>query len=88
MTTREDLETKVYNATAHGLLFSLETSHAMLTEAWEKFHEARVELNELADAEVEPEYAHNRVKRLLWATDNLKAAIDWALACRQSSRAG
>lgn len=82
-----DLEEKVYNATidirlggtgdrASTLTLSLETSHAILTEAWEKFHEARVELNELADQDVAPEYAFNRVMRLAWATDNLKRAID------------
>lgn len=81
-----DLEDKVYNATidvrmggggkVSTLTLSLETSHAILTEAWEKFHEARTKLNELADIAVEPEYAHNRVKRLLWETADLKQAIE------------
>lgn len=58
------------------LTLSLETSHAILTEAWSKFHEARHNLNDLADAEVEPEYAHNRVKRLLWDVQSLKETIE------------
>ena len=58
------------------LSLSLETSYAILTEAWEKFHEARHNLNELADQAVEQEYAHNRVKRLLWEVNDLKQTIE------------
>jgi hypothetical protein len=79
-------EDQVYNATvavlAGGvdrvatLTLSLETSHAILTEAWEMFHEARTKLNDLADETPEPEYAHNRAKRLLWETKDLVQAIE------------
>ena len=58
------------------LTLSLETSHAILTEAWEKFHEARHKLNDLADADVDQEHAHNRAKRLLWEVGDLKQAIE------------
>lgn len=79
-------ETDVYNATIDvrsggvdrvaTLSLSLETSYAILTEAWKQFHEARVKLNDLADEMVEPEYAHNRAKRLLWEVTDLKQTIE------------
>jgi len=82
----QQLEEKVYNATIDvrsggvdrvaTLTLSLETSHAILTEAWEKFHDARMKLDELADTAVEPEHAHNRAKRLLWEVTDLKQAIE------------
>lgn len=79
-------EDQVYNATIDvrsggidrvaTLTLSLETSYAILTEAWSKFHEARHKMNEIADMEVEPDYAHNRAKRLLWEVNDLKQTVE------------
>ena len=77
---------QVYNATidvrsggvdrVSTLTLSLETSYAILAETWEKFHDARAKLNEIADEDGCPELAHNRAKRLLWEVDDLKQTIE------------
>jgi len=77
---------QVYNATIDvrsgvvgrvaTLTLSLETSHMILTEAWEKLHEARHNLNDLADEDVDQEHAHNRAMRLLWEAKDLMQAIE------------
>jgi hypothetical protein len=58
------------------LTLSLDTSYAILGEAWDKFHAAREKLNEIADQEVEQEYEHNRAKRLLLEVNDLKQSIE------------
>ena len=55
----------------------METSRALYALAWSKFEKALIEANALYNEQpTEQPYVDNRVKRLLWAAEEIKSAIE------------